>query len=126
MLIKIHRFGVSDDTSFRRDRNALQLSRGPTAATKVVSQSGEPPAIAEFNLEFSEVEASRNFLNGVAVLDVVPHSPCLRVHKLQRLPDLYFAFQSFDRLPILNSAKALKLFDRLCQENSPTVLPFPD
>ena len=66
----------------------LQLSRGPTTPTDVFSQSGEPPPIAEFNLEFGQIEASRNFLHRITVLYVVPHPPCPRIHKLQGLLDL--------------------------------------
>jgi hypothetical protein len=46
-------------TWFHHEHHVLQLSRGPAATTKVVSQSREAPAIAKFNLEFSEIETSR-------------------------------------------------------------------
>ncbi len=59
----------------------------PTATTDVVSQSRDPPPIAEFNLEFGEIEASRNFLNRITVLYVIPHSPSPWIHELQRLLD---------------------------------------
>ena len=79
---------LRSSTWLRHDHNVLQLSRGPTATTEVFSQSREAPAIAKFNLEFGEIEASRNFLNRITVLYVVPHPPCPRIQKLQRLLDL--------------------------------------
>ena len=69
-------------TWFHHEHHVLQLSRGPAATTKVVSQSREAPAITKFNLEFSEIETSRNFLNRITVFDVVPHPPRPRVQKL--------------------------------------------
>ena len=69
-------------TWFHHGRHVLQLSRVPAAATKVVSQSREAPAITKFNLEFSEIEASRNFFNRISVFDVAPHPPRPRVQKL--------------------------------------------
>ena len=82
----------------------------------MVSQSREAPAIAKFNLEFSEVETSRNFFNRITVFDVAPHSPRPRVQKLQRLLDLQVAFQPFDRFPILDSAQTFKFFN--CSGNN--------
>jgi hypothetical protein len=115
-LIKIppfrHGRGRSS-TWFHHDHHVLQLSRGPAATTEVFSQSREAPPIAEFNLEFGEIEASRNFLNRISVFNVVPNPPRPRIQKLQRLLDLQFVFQPFDRFPVLNSAKVLKLFNRL-------------
>ena len=50
-------------TWFHHEHHVLQLSRGPAATIEILSQSRQLPPIAEFNLEFSEIEASRNFLN---------------------------------------------------------------
>ena len=115
---------ADSSTWFHREHYILQLSGGPAATTKVVSQSREAPAITKFNLKFSEIEASRNFLNRIPVFDVVPHPPRPRVQKLERLLDLQVAFQPFDRFPILDSAKALKFFNRLRQQHVPAVVPF--
>src|SRR5271166_1030114 len=57
-------------TWFHHEHHVFPLSRGPAATTKVVSQSREASAITKFNLEFSEIETSCNFLNRITVFDI--------------------------------------------------------